>query len=116
LFKHAVNFFVDSILPEITLTFPENNTRYNITWINITGTANDTNPVSVWINDTANFGQNLGNYQSWNFTNISIAEGSYSLKITANDTRYEPAQTGKLFKTICQTSKWVRKWPLKLMY
>jgi hypothetical protein len=85
LFKHAVHFFVDSIQPEISLTFPQNNTRYNLTWINITGTANDTNIDTVRINDTENFGQNLGTYQSWNFTNISIAEGSYSLKITAND-------------------------------
>lgn len=83
---NTTTFFVDSIQPVLSINFPSNNTRYNLTWINITGTANDTNEVSVWINDTANFGTNLGNYTDWNFTNTSIEEGSYSLKITANDT------------------------------
>jgi len=77
-------FMVDTIIPEISLTFPENGSRYNLTWINITGIASDNNTDTVRINDT-NFGSNLGSYQNWNFTNTSIAKGSYSLKITAND-------------------------------
>ncbi len=82
---NSTAFFVDSIAPVLTIDFPKNNTRYNLTWINITGTANDTNIDTVWINDT-NFGTNLGNYTDWNFTNISIEEGSYSLIVYANDT------------------------------
>ncbi len=35
---NSTAFFVDSIPPVINITFPENNTRYNLTWINITGT------------------------------------------------------------------------------
>jgi len=79
-------FTVDLTNPVISLTFPENNTRYNLTWINITGTASDNNADTIYINDTENFGTNLGNYTNWNFTNTSIEEGWYSLKITANDT------------------------------
>ncbi|MBN1896459.1 MAG: hypothetical protein JW789_01895 [Candidatus Aenigmarchaeota archaeon] len=82
---NSTTFFVDSIPPEINITFPQNNTRYNFTWVNITGTANDTNIDTVWINDT-NFGINLDDYYNWNFTNMSIEEGDYSLTVYANDT------------------------------
>lgn len=81
----SIYFSVDATYPLLNITYPANNSYIDTTWINITGTASDTNPDTVWINDT-NFGTNLGTYTNWNFTNTSIAEGSYSVQVSANDT------------------------------
>ena len=79
-----ISFAYDTTYPAISITFPANNSYLNQAWINITGTASDTNYDTIVINDTR-FGSNQGTYQNWNFTNSSIAEGDYSVKVTAND-------------------------------
>jgi parallel beta-helix repeat protein len=77
-------FTVDTINPQINIDYPSNNSNLSITQINITGTASDASPGSVVINDSR-FGTNQGSYASWNFTNYSLVEETYIVKITAND-------------------------------
>ena len=75
----------DTTAPVITLTYPLTNITTNRT-INLTGTASDANPGSVYTNDS-HFTVRTGTYGSWNFTNQTVlAEGAYSVLITANDT------------------------------
>jgi hypothetical protein len=80
----TVYFTVDLTPPSVSVTFPQNNGQYDLTWINVTGTAEDANPDSIWTNDSI-FGQNVGTFQSWNFTNNSMKRGPYSVTIYAND-------------------------------
>ena len=77
-------FTIDTIGPSLTVQFPLNNSYLSVVQINITGTAFDINKDSIVINDTR-FGANQGTYENWNFTNSSLAEETYVIKITAND-------------------------------
>lgn len=75
---------IDTTNPNLTVTYPANNSYINTEWINITGTAYDVNPYQITINDSR-FGSNLGTYNNWNFTNSSVEETTYVVKITAED-------------------------------
>jgi hypothetical protein len=97
----TVYFTVDLTPPSISITFPQNNGQYDLTWINITGIASDANPDSIWTNDTI-FGENVGTYESWNFTNTSMKRGPHSVAIYANDT------AGNVNST--QVSFYIGKW------
>jgi hypothetical protein len=97
----TVYFTVDLTPPSISITFPQNNGQYDLTWINITGIASDANPDSIWTNDTI-FGENVGTYESWNFTNTSMKRGPHSVAIYANDT------VGNVNST--QVSFYIGKW------
>ncbi|MBI4139502.1 hypothetical protein HY483_00910, partial [Candidatus Woesearchaeota archaeon] len=89
--------------PAITITTPQNNSYLSVTTLSIIGTASDQDldNDTVSINTTA-FGNNLGTYQNWNFTNTSISEGVYNVKITANDT-YGNSNSSSLTFTIDRT-------------
>ena len=77
---------IDTTKPSLSITSPSSGTNISATAISIVGTASDTNSDTIKINDTGRFGTNIGTYGNWNFTNTSLAEGTYSVIITANDT------------------------------
>jgi len=76
---------IDTTNPAIALTSPANNAFLKGSTINITGTASDTNPVSIVTNNTR-WTTNSGTYTSWKFVNVTtVTDGYYSVLITAND-------------------------------
>src|SRR3989338_797025 len=81
----TINLTKDTTAPTVSITSPASGANLSVTSISILGTASDTNADTITINDTR-FGSNLGSYSSWNFTNSTIAEGTYTITITANDT------------------------------
>jgi len=83
-FTESVIFTVDTVAPTISIEYPTDGETLNVTYLNITGTASDTNPSTITINDTR-FGSNLGTFTSFNFTNTSLADGTYSVQVTATD-------------------------------
>jgi len=77
---------IDSTAPVLGLTYPSDNEFLKGSSIEINGTASDVNPDTVVINDSR-WSANIGNYTNWKFVNTSaIADGAYSVRITANDT------------------------------
>lgn len=73
----------DTIIPTLTITSANN--TVNNTLPAIIGTASDTNPDSIFINDT-NWAWN-GIFTNWNFTNSSsMSSGVYHIEVYANDT------------------------------
>ncbi len=79
------SFTIDTIAPSLSITSPSISANLSVSTISILGTASDTNSDTIIINNSI-FGSNVGSYTSWNFTNSTIAEGTYSVLITANDT------------------------------
>ncbi|MBI4020342.1 MAG: hypothetical protein HY367_03335, partial [Candidatus Aenigmarchaeota archaeon] len=86
-----ITLLVDNTNPALSVTFPTSNTGLSLSRINITGTASDINngtgdaTANVTVNDSAVFGANVGSYGSWNFSNISIVDGAYSVNVTVTD-------------------------------
>ncbi len=79
-------FLINSGEPILIVTSPSVPNQYISTSVmNIYGTAESAFQDTIVINDT-DFGVNVGDYDTWNFTNSSIYEGNYSVRITANDT------------------------------
>jgi hypothetical protein len=90
----------DSISPDIEVTYPQNNSNISGSWINISGTASDANPDSIWTNHS-NFTTMTGTYNNWNFTNTSpLIDGIYVINITANDTLGNENSTTIVFNFI----------------
>ncbi len=74
----------DATAPAIILLSPTNNSILTTSILNITGTASDTKPDSITTNSPY-FATNSGNFTNWNFTNTSLADGTYTIIISAND-------------------------------
>ncbi len=79
--------YCDFDSPLVNITFPLN-TTYPLQSMNINVTLNELgSEVKYTLNDgVTNFSLSSLNYLDWNATNSSIADGSYTLKIFANNT------------------------------
>ncbi len=80
----VIDVAIDTLNPQLSITLPVNNSNHSSSKMSIEGTASDTNPDRIVVNDTA-FGSNLGSYTSWNFTNTTMVEGTFTVLVTAND-------------------------------
>jgi len=79
------NFTIDNVDPSVSIIYPIQNQYIRGTTLWINGTASDTSPDTIIINNT-DWGINQGTYTDWSFKNTStIIDGVYTIKITAND-------------------------------
>ncbi len=82
----SVKFMIDTIKPNINITFPSNNTNWSVNTIDINYTVSDTNLQACWYsNDTYSANTTLTNCQT-NITTIIWTEGQHNITIWTNDT------------------------------
>ncbi|GAI76471.1 unnamed protein product, partial [marine sediment metagenome] len=82
--QDSVTFFKDSILPNILITSPSNNSNHSINTIDINYTVSDTNLDSCWYsNDT--YSTNTTITCGQNITTIIWSDGQHNVTIWAND-------------------------------
>ncbi len=80
----VIDVAIDTLNPQLSITLPVNNSNHSSSKMSIEGSASDPNPDRMVVNDTA-FGSNLGSYTSWNFTNTTMVDGTFTILVTAND-------------------------------
>jgi len=79
-----VNFTVDSLNPNVNITYPVNDTNYAINTVSVNYTVSDTNLQSCWYsNDT--YLENITWSCGTNLTNVTWTEGQHNVTIWAND-------------------------------
>ncbi len=79
-----ISFMIDSVNPDINITFPINNTQYISTRIDINYTVSDANLESCWYsNDT--YLVNITLPSCGNLTDIVWSEGQHNVTVWAND-------------------------------
>jgi hypothetical protein len=80
----SVTFTIDSIVPNINLIYPANNTSYTDNTLDINYTVSDTNLDSCWYsNDTYSGNQTLSSCD--NITSVTWTDGQHNVTIWAND-------------------------------
>ncbi len=82
-----VSFTLDTILPDINITFPSNNTNWSSNTINVNYTTSDNLALfNCWYsNDTYLANTSLANCQT-NITTVIWSEGQHNVSIWTNDT------------------------------
>jgi|GEM_PF-6627164 len=70
--------------PEVSISYPEDGSYISGRSVTIIGTAFDLNPGKISISNTI-FGSNTGNYTNWKFNSPALADGTYSISVTADD-------------------------------
>ena len=94
----------DTINPSVSITYPTADQHIKGTTLWVNGTASDTNEGTITINNT-NWGTNQNIYSSWAFKNSSaIADGTYSILITANDSAGNVNSTETVSFTVDNTN------------
>ncbi len=76
---------LDSISPNIAITFPSNNTNTSNTGLNINYTASDTNLAYCWYSNDS-YSKNTSLSGCANITSVTWAEGKHNVTVWVNDT------------------------------
>lgn len=76
---------IDTTSPAVTISSPSANAYLSNRAVSVIGTVSDLTNVSLAINDTARFANNAGTNTTFNYTNASLPDGTYSVLITATD-------------------------------
>jgi len=79
-----VNFTVDSLNPNVNITYPMNDTNYAINTISVNYTVSDINLQSCWYSNDS-YSENITWSCGTNITNVTWAEGLHNVTIWAND-------------------------------
>ncbi len=81
----GISFTIDSVNPDINITFPINNSNWTINTVDVNFTRSDTNLAYCWYsNDT--YEVNITLASCGNLTDIIWSEGNHNVSIWANDT------------------------------
>ena len=81
----GISFTIDSINPDINITYPINNTNWTINTVDVNYTTSDLNLAYCWYsNDTYEVNKTLAN--CGNLTNIIWSDGNHNVSIWSNDT------------------------------
>ncbi len=81
-----VFFMIDSVNPDINITYPTNASNHSNTGLNVNYSVSDTNLAYCWYhNDTKEVNVSLANCGT-NITGVTWSEGSHNVTVWANDT------------------------------
>ena len=82
----SVTFLIDTINPDINITFPINNTNHSNSGLNVNYTVSDTNLADCWYsNDTYEVNTTLTDCGT-NITDVVWSEGQHNVTVWVNDT------------------------------
>ena len=102
-------FSIDTIIPDISILFPNNNTNWTNTNLDVNYTATDTNLASCWYsNDTYLANTSLANCGT-NITNVIWSEGQHNVTVWSNDTGGNE-NNSKISFTIDTTPPYFTNW------
>ncbi|MEK6842601.1 MAG: Ig-like domain-containing protein, partial [Nanoarchaeota archaeon] len=84
----GVSFTIDSINPDVTISFPSNNSNFSTIDVDVNFTFFDLNINHIWYtNDTNLINRSLGSGGTFfNITNLTWSQGNHNITIYVNDT------------------------------
>jgi hypothetical protein len=83
--SQTVSFFIDSVYPYVNITYPANNTKYNINVSILNYTFIETNPDSCWYTRTDGETNSSRIAMGANWTEVTSTEGQNNWTVYCND-------------------------------
>ena len=84
--SETVTFFIDTIKPDINITFPINNTNHSNSNLDVNFTRSDTNLFNCWYSNDTYLKNTSLTTNCNNITSVVWSEGQHSVTVWANDT------------------------------